>query len=223
MIIVDGGIGSLVACYAEGVLRAGVGADRPENQPVGWVPAATVTDAAPTSRGRAIQRTAELCRLREVASEVADAGTEQGPAGLRTSVMLVRAASFAAERGISRVVWPVHAGGEETEPRDLRVIADACDRALLAGELASLDGGGDVGVKIEVPYADFSDDQLVDLASDMGIPLGVAWWCKMEGQKPCGECPACRRWSGAQSRALPVRVKLTGKGYLDAGSSPTRA
>ena len=61
---------------------------------------------------------------------------------------------------------------------DLDRIAQAADRALLAGRLAGLDATlhASPGVQVETPLLDLTDGQLADLAMDMDVPLETCWW-----------------------------------------------
>lgn len=103
------------------------------------------------------------------------------PIGAIQSRMLLEAAQVALRAGIRRVVWPIRVMRPEcTESMDTKVdeIARAIDRAILASRLASLDAqdGTALDVVIETPFVDLSNGQMVDLATDMGIPTETCWW-----------------------------------------------
>jgi hypothetical protein len=108
-------------------------------------------------------------------------------------------------------------------------LADVCDRALLAGQLVGLDvarlgSAGDgapmaKGLRIETPYADLTDAQLMDLALDMDVPLHACWWCLNEDAKPCAHCSGCMRWREALAAVDPagrldIQVLATSPGHM---------
>ncbi|MEM7628126.1 MAG: hypothetical protein AAF356_01755 [Planctomycetota bacterium] len=98
---------------------------------------------------------------------------------------LVDAVYRAASLGLRRVVWPVIAqrseGGSGPDVDDL---ARILDQAMLAGRLATadLDSGSLEGehalpdVSVLTPFAELDDDQLADLATDLGIDPSACWW-----------------------------------------------
>lgn len=109
------------------------------------------------------------------------------------------AAMAAAEAGISRVLWCVHHGATVTgDKANLDEIARACDRALLASRLLSLDM--ETEVRIEVAYADFSDVQLIELAADLDAPLESCWWATEATRSPTA-AEARQRWMRAMDAA----------------------
>jgi 7-cyano-7-deazaguanine synthase in queuosine biosynthesis len=123
--------------------------------------------------------------------------------------MLLSAALEAASLGLSRIIWPIHAGAAPEV--DVAALADVCDRALLAGQLVGLDlarlAAGATptrGVRIETPYADLTDAELMDLALDMDVPLHACWWCMNEDAKMCGQCSGCMRWREALRAVDPA-------------------
>lgn len=174
--------------------------------PVAWFPP---DDRPARSRRRAaVERQVELCSLSGFSERVvmrfespAHAGVHETIAsGARDTAMLLSAAIEAASLGLSRVIWPIHAGAAKEISID--ALADICDRALLIGQLVGLDivraaGDGNGSLRIETPYADLTDAQLMDLALDMDVPLSAAWWCMNEDARPCGQCAGCMRWREA--------------------------
>jgi 7-cyano-7-deazaguanine synthase len=55
----------------------------------------------------------------------------------------------------------------------------------------------EVRVEVCAPYLDQSKAWIARLASDMGVPANEVWTCYMGGEKPCGECPACKKLAAA--------------------------
>jgi 7-cyano-7-deazaguanine synthase in queuosine biosynthesis len=68
--------------------------------------------------------------------------------------------------------------------------------AQLAGEMADLEQDGST-VALTLPVVDLSDDQLVDLADDLGTPIHDFWPCERSAEEPCGGCHECIRWQTA--------------------------
>lgn len=183
LVLSDGGLASLVACAAAG---QGDGAGSAEVAPVMWEPG----DSAP--RLASVARQAELCGL--PLSKIA-AGLfppPQGGAGALQSLALVQAALAGAGAGFTTVVWPVHAG-PGAEP-DLDRVALAIDRALLVSRLVALDADehGIPAIRVDTPYADFTDRQLAELAIDLDAPVQACWWWGGQGGSAASER---QRWT----------------------------
>lgn len=193
LVITDGGIGGLLACWAEGVC---VG-PRPRSAGRGAVPAPVgfFAPLVPPTPGAlaAAARQAELCHLSDMIVREAPAAS-QAPDPFAWTRLLLDAAAEASRRGITRIVWPIHAGGPGPDA-DLDAVAAACDRAMLVAHLAELDLPS--APRIDTPYADYTDRQMAEIALDMDAPLIAAWWCQERGDRPCGSCGACLRWSAA--------------------------
>jgi hypothetical protein len=221
LIINTGTLPGLVASWAEGVVRAGTVAAKPaptDTRCMVWFPH---DDRPARARRRdAVIRQVDLCSLagmserntlrfdcptQNAATPNAAALPEHIGSGAKTTAMLLSAAIEAASFGFSRVIWPVHAGAAKDINTDN--LADICDRALLAGQLIGLDlarAGNSAantplvrGVRIETPYADLTDAELMDLALDMDVPLHACWWCLNEDERPCAHCSGCMRWREA--------------------------
>lgn len=214
LIMNNGTMPGLVACWSEGVVRPAAVKKGPEQHgAVAWFP----TDDRPAREKRraAVQRQVELCALAGMSERsvvkfepsVHATVHEAISSGARTTAMLLSAAVEAAGLGLTRVIWPVHAGAAREVDTDL--LADVCDRALLVGQLVGLDRsriahGPGGGIRIETPYADLTDAQLMDLALDMDTPLHAAWWCLNDDDKACGQCAGCMRWREALVEVDPA-------------------
>ena len=176
MVVVDADLGSIVACTsalagsaASGTLRA-------------W---------------GTIQVRSEWSELLthfggEWIANKSTAGLESDSAA-SLSIELLSATLAAAERGIDRVIWPVHAGvvGKPSE-MNLDAASGHVDRALLVTRLVAMDADQHrcASIIVETPYADFSDRQLAELALDMGAPFRKAPWWGVETSENY------RRWQG---------------------------
>ncbi len=190
LIVTDGGLAGLLACYTEGVCRAGavvasshgvghgVGNDQDSaGKSAVWVVMPKgATDERPW-RVNFAKHGAEVCHLGEITEWGGEGAIAGKPAGPAITAMLLAAGAEALKRGLSRVVWPVQLGGtgdERDHDAALTAIADATDRASAAARLLSIDGGEN-GLVIQTPYVDFTDTQLADLAADVDLPLNACW------------------------------------------------
>lgn len=135
LIITDGGVGGLLACWAEGVVRAQMDAAalrtaertvsaartrEKDPRPVAWL--APLPMPARQRRREAVERHAELCSLlsvverpvepfeRDVAGGMGEALLKDVVTGAAATRLLLAAAEDAVRLGLSRIVWPVHLG-----------------------------------------------------------------------------------------------------------------
>lgn len=86
---------------------------------------------------------------------------------------------------------------------------------LVGIDIARVGDAGASGVRIETPYADLTDAELMDLALDMDVPLNACWWCLNEDSEVCGQCSGCMRWREAllavdPAGRLDIRVLAAG-------------
>ncbi|MBX9737445.1 MAG: hypothetical protein K2X32_11020, partial [Phycisphaerales bacterium] len=111
--------------------------------------------------------------------------------GFDVSRMLLSAGEAALDHHVGRVVWPVALGmvegaqGAEEAEMVINAISGAADRALLCSRLLALESddrarreGGqefEFGGRfmIQTPYLDLGENQLVELALDMDVPLSL--------------------------------------------------
>ena len=185
LVVVDGGMGSIVACAAARASTLSMGSD-------GRGPTRVWLD-----RGPLLSDASGLDRLNE-ALGVEPLEQHPDPEVKRhddrpASLMLLTATMRAADHDIARVVWPIHAGvGGRPSEMDLDLAARHVDTALLVTRLVALDSDrhGCASIRVETPYADFSDRQLAELALDLGAPFKMApWWDDATSEE-------YRRWRG---------------------------
>lgn len=214
LIINDGSVGGLVATWTalwESRSRADA-----QLRDVVWIPPGRDDNAV--ARREAVDRQYELCALAAMSDQLAfrfDASDEQlagsesvNAAGLQETAMLLSAASEALSFGIRRVVWPVQGPLASGNAPDLDRLAEITDRVTTVSELISIDALGG-GISIDVPFADLTDEQLVELAIDLDAPLDACWWCLQEpdsAARPCGTCDECARWSRAIKAVDPAGI-----------------
>ncbi len=48
------------------------------------------------------------------------------------------------------------------------------------------------GVRILLPFARYTDADVISLGARLGVPLGLTWSCYRDGSRPCRRCSACR-------------------------------
>lgn len=238
LIISDGGLASLVAAWREAMvvrrrmhpsrlpdIRAELRAVIRGTSQAG---SAILCIATPgSSAAHAAARQSELAGFARVSL-----GTSSNCESL-SSEALLRAARLAAERGLSRVVWPIQlgtGGGNLMEH-----MTTAVERAAQVAQLAVLDlprAGGPCTLSIETPLLDLADAALIELALDVDAPVprplvdqpgfdagvGACWWCE-SGQAAgtatgklsmCGECNGCTRWREAWRSADPAGLLAVG-------------
>lgn len=236
LIISDGGLASLVAAWREAIeVRRRT---HPSRLPDIRAELRAVIRGAPQAGS------AMLC-IAAAGSPAANAAARQSElsgfpmVSLGTSLnceslgsdALLRAARLAAERGLSRVVWPIHlgtGGGNLMEH-----MTTAVERAAQVAQLAALDlprAGGPGTLSIESPLLDLADAALIELALDLDAPVprpwidqpgfdagvGACWWCEAGQavspepgapageQSMCGTCNGCTRWREAWKSADPA-------------------
>ncbi|MBX3358819.1 MAG: hypothetical protein KF745_10345 [Phycisphaeraceae bacterium] len=221
LIITDGSLGGLVATWGDSLRRSNPEREAPGSTSVAWrPPPSPYTPWLSTAAAERSARTqATLAAIPFIGGDPTPPAPAAAPPGLALSRMLLAALAAAHEHRLTRIIWPIHAGelpGSEPDgddasanapnPQDpsalnLTAIAETCDRALLIGHLAAVDG---LPIRVEVPYVDLTDLQLTDLAIDMDAPLWACWWCEQDGPAPCRACARCRRHLAALERLAPA-------------------
>lgn len=181
LVITSGDLPGLVAAAIvseDSVRRESIGAGRP----VVWSASALGHDA--------VSRHAASVGLRVVRRET---GGEPVPGvGLAeaTNRLLLDAGTASLGLGCPVVVWPVlPAGPASTEPALVELMADAVNRATLVSRLVSLDAPG-VGlpeVRFETPFVDLTDQQLAELACDLGVRFEDCWWWSADSSAASAE------------------------------------
>ena len=48
------------------------------------------------------------------------------------------------------------------------------------------------GIRILLPFARYTDADVIALGTRLGVPLGLTWSCYRDGARPCRRCSACR-------------------------------
>ena len=99
----------------------------------------------------------------------------------RNILFLSVASAVAQARGISTV----YAGFiNSNHAKEIDCSAEFFQRlAALLAEYGS--------VEIRMPFRDFSKRRVVELAIEMGVPIGMTYSCQASSSIPCGACPNC--------------------------------
>jgi len=168
LVISQGDLAGLVAAVIaseETVRRESLGG----GAPVVWTATQKTRDV--------IGRHARSLGLRVVKSS-AGVGVDWGNGG-GANRLLLDAATCALSLGCPVVVWPVICRGPSSDELALvETIAAAVNRATLVSRLVSLDASeaGLPEVRIETPFVDLTDQQLAELACDVGVRFEDCWW-----------------------------------------------
>jgi hypothetical protein len=111
---------------------------------------------------------------------------------------LLSATHLAARQGFDTVLWPASAAAGES--LDLDRIAQIADRAILISRLVCIDATshGVPSIRVQTPYADFTDRQIADLIADMELPIETCWWHGAESIDALAQREA-RRWEAAMA------------------------
>ncbi len=177
LVINDASLAALVACVAAKEASVSVRPDNgpPPPRPVSWIPA-----GLSEARREAAGKIAHVYGLEAVFEpEASQSEAKAATIDVRESQMLVAAAYGAAHRGCPTVLWPAQPGqGRTTGQVDLTTIARIIDKALLVGRLCALDAEHHhlPSIHVEAPYADFTDEQMADLARDLDVKTSLCWW-----------------------------------------------
>ncbi len=108
---------------------------------------------------------------------------------------LALAAAAAFEAGCRTIIWPVQIG------IDAEGLGRAMETAQLVGDIAGLaDQSAADALLFKLPLADRTDQEIVMLAEELGVPMRACWPCDGGGDEagePCDRCAGCRRWMTA--------------------------
>ncbi len=63
--------------------------------------------------------------------------------------------------------------------------------ALRRNGLGSVESLGR-GVRIVLPFARYTDADVITLGVRLGVPIHLTWTCYRDGARPCRRCSACR-------------------------------
>lgn len=157
----------------------------------------------PPMDGAKVEETFALVRRKgeTLGCETAECGGRADNPGGRFHVarMLLSACEVALKARCGVVVWPANRGDRVDD------MAAMADRARLVGFLADLETSG-AGPRLETPFLDMTDAQVLMLAEDADAPSGEGWLTDEEAA----------RWAEAAKAPRPVE-SARGRGYGFAG------
>jgi 7-cyano-7-deazaguanine synthase in queuosine biosynthesis len=102
---------------------------------------------------------------------------------IRPQTLLV-ALSQAIRLKAHRLVSPVQING------DFTTITRATEEVVLIEQLIKLEQ--QQTPVIDMPLLDLTDQQMIELGCQLGVPWDCAWTCMMTQEHPCGVCAACQ-------------------------------
>lgn len=108
--------------------------------------------------------------------------------------VLLDAAIAARSAGCTRICSPWVVGPDHA------AMSCALERAMLIVDVIEVERETPQ-LAIDLPIAERSDVELVELTLDLGAPLTSFWPCETGGEVSCGECVGCRRWLAAFDEA----------------------
>jgi len=112
-------------------------------------------------------------------------------APLATPQLLLAALACATDLGADELHWPIAVNGQ------LDAIAVAQEQQILVQQLAAAETPagvtGEAGPAVVAPLLSYTDVQVVELATGLGVPWELAWSCVMNQPQQCGSCPSCQR------------------------------
>jgi len=186
MILTTGGVRSLIAT----VMALSAGEHKKK------VILLHLKDTRPNARTRSryIERQAEHLKIQNVLEvdlpqlkiDRKDHSNDDPPSTplLHTQIVIAGLAR-AVEAGADHLIWPAQANG------DFAIAARITEQTVLALHLAKLEHPG--VPQIETPLLELTDQQLVELGGQIGVPWELAWSCQMQGELPCRVCMGCLR------------------------------
>jgi hypothetical protein len=159
-----------------------------------------------------------ITRVRQVElGHIFGHGYGRGPSGepvgtLAAPQMLCAALAEARWQQASRLIWPAAYNAET------RAIAQASEQLMLTQHLAEAEATA--VPELEAPLLEMSDQQVIELGGQLGVPWHLAWSCLGQADRPCLSCPACRRRRAAFEAAGIVDTAISiqpGQAQVQAG------
>lgn len=117
----------------------------------------------------------------------------------RNTVFLALAVSCAEASGAEAVFIGANALDYSGYPDCRPEFFTAFEEVVRKGTKAGVEGRT---IAVKAPLLKLSKKEIIQLAKDLGVPLGKTWSCYKGGSRPCGECDSCR---------------LRAKGFREAG------
>ncbi|MEM7578017.1 MAG: 7-cyano-7-deazaguanine synthase [Planctomycetota bacterium] len=108
--------------------------------------------------------------------------------------VLLAALDLAQRLEATRLVWPVHCGGDAGRlalAMEQVALVQHLREACRSSETYAQDSQRDI--ELDTPLLELSTPQMLDLGQRVDASWGLAWSCLLPGAKPCGACAGCRQ------------------------------
>jgi len=99
--------------------------------------------------------------------------------------VLLTGVAQAIQHGATRLIWPAQSNA------DFPIAGRLAEQIILIEHLAQLQQPDHP--RVQTPLLELSDQQLIELGGQMGVPWELAWSCSLKGPDPCRVCADCRR------------------------------
>jgi hypothetical protein len=143
-----------------------------------------------TRRAAALRHQAEGYGLQLIEPSISSDALQTVNAHDASTIRLVEACAAAKSKGASSVVWAVSSGRDGSHQAGADRAGVFTLQAMMIERVGSLDVMADHGstdastragtasavVRVEAPYADFSDRQLAELVIELDLPVWTCWW-----------------------------------------------
>ncbi len=118
---------------------------------------------------------------------------EQTPISLARPQMLLAALAQGVQWEAQRITVPVQFDADPDQQ------ARYLEQIILTQQIAELEQ--DTVIQIFSPLVDLTDEQLIEMGSQLHVPWELGWSCNLHGEKPCQTCLECVRRRGAFAAA----------------------
>ena len=103
--------------------------------------------------------------------------------------LLASAVAVALQLRAERIVWPVQTG------TGFEAVAQMTELLVAIQQVVRLEQGN--CPVIQTPMLEWTDQQMMELGVQLGVPWQMAWSCVNATDQPCRVCPGCRRRQAA--------------------------
>lgn len=102
----------------------------------------------------------------------------------RNCILLSLAVNLAIQIGAGKVAIAVNRDDEAEFPDCRMAFVQLFNTTLTTAE---------INVEVITPLIEMSKRQIFALAKTLGVVPEETWWCYRGKEKPCGNCPACKK------------------------------
>lgn len=101
----------------------------------------------------------------------------------RNMILLAHAVSIAIECSYDSVLYAAHRGDSDVYPD--------CRPGFMAAMQEAVCQGNDGKIVVGSPFVNMSKTEVLKVALDLDVPLGLTWSCYLDRSSHCGTCGAC--------------------------------